>query len=135
MLYSGSKNIGEMRMGTQGVGAANGFTILAQRQKKLVSLEAQKTVVLQKLDQANQGVDEQQRLTDENKKAVKNETTGQTLTANILCRPTNENTKKIYEENKVNKIIKLKSLDEQWSFQKILLDYNILDFTSKFYYF
>ena len=42
---------------------------------------------------------------------------------------------KTNEENKVNKIIKLKSLDEQWSFQKILLDYNILDFTSKFYYF
>ena len=42
---------------------------------------------------------------------------------------------KTKQENKVNKIIKLKSLDEQWSFQKILLDYNILDFTSKFYYF
>ena len=28
--------------------------------------------------------------------------------------------------------IQLKSFDEQWSFQKILLDYNILDFTSKF---
>ena len=42
---------------------------------------------------------------------------------------------KTKEENKANKIIKLKSLDEQWSFQKILLDYNILDFTSKFYYF
>ena len=41
-------------------------------------------------------------LTDSNKKAVKNEKTGQTLTANILCRPTNKNTIKIYEENKVN---------------------------------
>ena len=49
--------------------------------------------------------------------------------------------KKIEEEkqkikktfNNTNKNIKLKSLDEQWSFQKILLDYNILDFTSKFY--
>lgn len=30
--------------------------------------------------------------------------------------------------------IKLKSLNDQWSFQKILLDYNILDFTSKFKY-
>jgi hypothetical protein len=39
------------------------------------------------------------------------------------------------EESKINKINKLKSLDEQWNFQKILLDYNILDFTSKFYYF
>ena len=46
-----------------------------------------------------------------------------------------EEKNKTKEENKINKIIKLKSLDEQWSFQKILLDYNILDFTSKFYYF
>ena len=30
-----------------------------------------------------------------------------------------------------NIIMNLKSLDDQWSFQKILLDYNILDFTSK----
>jgi hypothetical protein len=37
--------------------------------------------------------------------------------------------------NIANKNIKLKTLDEQWSFQKILLDYNILDFTSKFYIF
>ena len=41
-------------------------------------------------------------LTDANKKAVKNETTGQTLTENILCRPTSEKTKKIYESNGVN---------------------------------
>ena len=27
--------------------------------------------------------------------------------------------------------LKLKSLKDQWDFQKILLDYNILDFTSK----
>lgn len=47
-------------------------------------------------------------LMDSNKKAVKNEKTGQTLTANILCRPTNKNTIKIYEENKVN----LKKLPE-----------------------
>ena len=33
-------------------------------------------------------------------------------------------------ENKNEKII-LKDLKEQWKFQKILLDYNILDFTSK----
>ena len=38
------------------------------------------------------------------------------------------------EQNQIMNL-KLKSLDEQWSFQKILLDYNILDFTSKFYYF
>ena len=41
------------------------------------------------------------------------------------------------EQQKPKKIINLKSLKDQWSFQKILLDYNILDFTSKFnfYYF
>jgi len=33
-------------------------------------------------------------------------------------------------ENKTEKII-LKDLKDQWKFQKILLDYNILDFTSK----
>ena len=45
-------------------------------------------------------------LTDSDKKAVRNEKTGQTLTENILCRPTNKDTIKIYEENKV-KIDKL----------------------------
>ena len=38
--------------------------------------------------------------------------------------------KKKKTENKNEKII-LKDLKEQWKFQKILLDYNILDFTSK----
>ena len=47
-------------------------------------------------------------LTDKNNKAVKNETTGQTLTKNILCKPTNKETIKIYENNKVN----LKKLPE-----------------------
>ena len=41
-------------------------------------------------------------LTDGNKKAVKNEKTGQTLTENIICRPTNENTIEIYKKNKVD---------------------------------
>ena len=41
-------------------------------------------------------------LTDSNNKAVKNEATGQTLTKNIICKPTNKNTIKIYEKNKVN---------------------------------
>ncbi len=50
-------------------------------------------------------------LTDNNKKPVKNEVTGQTLTANILCKPTNEKTKKIYEENGVN-IKKLPECDK-----------------------
>ena len=45
-------------------------------------------------------------LTDSDKKAVKNEKTGQTLTENILCRPTNKETIKLYEKNKV-KIDKL----------------------------
>lgn len=45
-------------------------------------------------------------LTDSDKKAVRNEKTGQTLTENILCRPTNKDTIKIYEKNKV-KIEKL----------------------------
>ena len=45
-------------------------------------------------------------LTDSDKKAVKNETTGQILTENILCRPTNKETIKLYEKNKV-KIDKL----------------------------
>ena len=35
-----------------------------------------------------------------NKKAVKNKNTGQTLMANILCKPTNPETTKIYEEYK-----------------------------------
>ena len=37
-------------------------------------------------------------LTDKDKKAVRNETTGQTLTANILCQPTNKETRKLYEK-------------------------------------
>ena len=41
-------------------------------------------------------------LTDENNKAVKNEVTQQTLTKNIICQPTNKETIKKYEENKVN---------------------------------
>ena len=43
-----------------------------------------------------------QQLKDSKNKPVKNEVTGQTLTENILCRPTNEETIKIYEEYKVN---------------------------------
>ncbi len=41
-------------------------------------------------------------LVDSNKKPVKNEITGQTLTKNILCKPTNKNTIEIYEKYKVN---------------------------------
>jgi len=41
-------------------------------------------------------------LKGEDKKVVKNPETGQSLTGNILCRPTNEETIKIYEENGVD---------------------------------
>ena len=52
-------------------------------------------------------------LTDSEKKAVKNEKTGQTLTANILCRPTNKYTISIYEKNNVD----IKSLPECKNFK------------------
>ena len=42
-----------------------------------------------------------------------------------------KSTKKSSQLNTIE-IKNLKSLEDQWSFQKILLDYNILDFTSKF---
>ena len=35
------------------------------------------------------------------------------------------------DSNEANFGITLNSLDEHWKYQKILLDYNILDFTSK----
>ena len=41
-------------------------------------------------------------LKDKDKKPVINEVTGQNLTENILCRPTDEETIKLYEENKVD---------------------------------
>ena len=41
-------------------------------------------------------------LTDSNKKAVKNDITGQTLTKNIICKPTNKHTIELYEKYKVN---------------------------------
>ncbi len=42
-----------------------------------------------------------QTLTDKNNKPVKNEVTQQTLTKNIICQPTNEETIKVYEKNGV----------------------------------
>lgn len=47
-------------------------------------------------------------LTDKDKKPVKNEVTGQSLTKNIICQPTNKETIKIYKENgvKVDKLPK-----------------------------
>lgn len=41
-------------------------------------------------------------LTDSKKKPVKNTETGQTLTKNILCQPTNKKTAEIYKKYKVN---------------------------------
>lgn len=41
-------------------------------------------------------------LKDKNNKAVINEVTGQNLTENILCQPTDEETIKLYEENGIN---------------------------------
>ena len=50
-------------------------------------------------------------LTDKNNKPVKNEVTGQNLTENILCRPTDKNTIKAYEKNGVD-IDKLPKCDD-----------------------
>ena len=50
-------------------------------------------------------------LTDNEKKPVKNETTGQTLTENIICRPTNKKTEELCKKNKV-KIEKLPECDK-----------------------
>ena len=50
-------------------------------------------------------------LLDSDKKPVKNPETGQTLTKNILCKPTDKDTIKIYEENKV-KIEKLPDCED-----------------------
>jgi YidC/Oxa1 family membrane protein insertase len=50
-------------------------------------------------------------LTDSNKKAVKNDKTGQTLTENIICKPTNKHTYELYKKNNV-KIDKLPECDD-----------------------
>ena len=49
-------------------------------------------------------------LTDSKNKPVKDNVTGQSLTQNILCKPTNKNTIKIYKKNKV-KVEKLPDCD------------------------
>ena len=54
-------------------------------------------------------------LKDSDKKAVINETTGQTITENIICKPTNKKVIKIYEDNKVN----LKKLPECKNFNPL----------------
>ena len=50
-------------------------------------------------------------LKDENKQVVTNKETGQSITENIICKPTNKEVIKIYENNKVN-ISKLPSCDK-----------------------
>jgi len=50
-------------------------------------------------------------LVDNNKKPVKNEVTGQNLTKNIICQPTNKENIKLYKENGV-KVDKLPTCDE-----------------------
>lgn len=50
-------------------------------------------------------------LKDEDKNVIINEATGQSITENIICKPTNKDVIKIYEDNKV-KISKLPSCDQ-----------------------
>ena len=50
-------------------------------------------------------------LTDKDNKPVKNEVTGQNLTKNIICQPTNEETIKAYEKNGVD-VYELPTCDE-----------------------
>ena len=50
-------------------------------------------------------------LKDENKQVVTNKETGQSITENIICKPTNKDVIKIYEKNKVD-ISKLPSCDK-----------------------
>ena len=50
-------------------------------------------------------------LTDKEKQPVKNEVTGQNLIENIICKPTDKETIKVYEKNGVN-IKKLPDCDE-----------------------
>lgn len=59
-------------------------------------------------------------LKDKNKKVVKNELTGQTLTKNILCRPEDEEIIKKYEKNGV----KIKNLEKCDDFKFVGKKYN-----------
>lgn len=62
-------------------------------------------------------------LKDSNNKVVRNKETGQTITENIICKPTNKTTIKIYEENDVdidklpscNKFSPLKNYEGLWT--------------------
>lgn len=61
------------------------------------------------------------------KKKTLNMTSNQIHSLNIDSETSNNKT-----SNNTPSNIKLKSLKDQWYYQKILLDYNILDFTSKY---
>lgn len=63
---------------------------------------------------------------DDNNKQVINETTGQTLTANILCKPTSEELYKIYEENNDKLTTKLEDLPSCNDFKPTDIKYQSL---------
>ena len=72
-------------------------------------------------------------LTDENNKAVKNEETGKALTENVLCRPTDETTIKLYEEilsnpSKLDSVIKddLRKIKKEYNVTIILIEHDFL---------
>ena len=74
-------------------------------------------------------------------KKIKNKKISKINTMNYIS-PANEFQKTNLEKNnliednifEINLGISLKPLEEQWKYQKILLDFNILDFTSKFHF-
>ena len=69
------------------------------------------------------------------KKLSKKNTINYFSPANEFQKTTLEKNNLIESNNMRNSFgISLKPLEEQWNYQKILLDYNILDFTSKFDY-
>lgn len=63
---------------------------------------------------------------DDNNKQVINETTGQTLTANILCKPTSDELYKIYEENDNKLTTKLEELPSCDDFKPTDIKYQSL---------
>ncbi len=63
---------------------------------------------------------------DDNNKQVINETTGQTLTANILCKPTSDELYKIYEDNNDKLTTKLEELPSCDDFKPTDIKYQSL---------
>ncbi len=63
-------------------------------------------------------------LSDDNKKQIKNEVTGQALTSNILCLPEDEELRKLYEENKENMAVDYDSLKACSEYKPGDLKYN-----------